>query len=569
MRNRALPWLAAAVLASAPAWMPWASIVSAGWLERALTPAAAEALHFNLKLRAPVLAWLGLTIAAGLAASAWMPTGWPDRCARALRWAGQRTGSWGVIVLVALAAATWAVNRWILGSFMGSADEFSCRFLAECLRRGLWYAPAPPLPEFFEVGHVVVAGDRWVSVYPPGWPLALAAGLELGIADALNPLMSAVALALWVRIGRRLFGSRPAVLGAAIAATTPFFVFTGAAYFSHATALLTTAVFVYAALRRRDAASPAARAGWSVIEALALGYGLATRPLTAAALAGPFVVHRWARIVTGHDRPGRAEAMFALVLALAAGLTAWHNAHVTGSAWVFPAQIGARAEFERLGFSERYTAADASAFLLARLFLLTQWMSAAWLVAYFASWAGRTGRDPYSGLVRVGFPCLAAAYFFYHSWGGNQFGPRYYYEALPMVTLSAADWVCRRWRSGSGRTRRFLLVFVALSFAGNAGLWVRQAVFIGGAYAERRALYDAVESTVRRPALVFVRGPLGRRLPMSRHDVARNHPLLETDVLYANDLGDDNVRLTRLYPDRLPYRAVYDPLTGRVRVSPL
>src|SRR4051812_47622802 len=68
----------------------------------------------------------------------------------------------------------------VLRSFPNSADEYGYLFAAETFLKGrLWNpAPPPPLDLFLEVTHIFAIDGKWVSQYPPGWPVVLA-GLSL------------------------------------------------------------------------------------------------------------------------------------------------------------------------------------------------------------------------------------------------------------------------------------------------------------------------------------------------------------------------------------------------------
>ncbi|MSR78008.1 MAG: hypothetical protein EXS63_07285, partial [Candidatus Omnitrophica bacterium] len=116
--------------------------------------------------------------------------------------------------ILAFLAGTFVVllwiNRLILHSFMGSADEHSCYFLAECFRMGKWWLAPHPLSEFFNVVHVGNRDGKWFSVYPPGWPLLMAFGLKYHFLDSLNPAIIAAALFFFFLTAKKLYGTSTA-----------------------------------------------------------------------------------------------------------------------------------------------------------------------------------------------------------------------------------------------------------------------------------------------------------------------------------------------------------------------
>ena len=158
-----------------------------------------------------------------------------------------------IVALLSLVGILYLVNQYILHSFLSSADEHSCYFLAECLRKGKLYVGIPPLADFFKVVHVGMRDGKWFSVYPLGWPLIWAVGIQYNMADWLNPVMSSLSVYFFYLAGIRLFDRRSVVLGLLICCVNPFFMFTAASYFSHGTCLLCISVFLYAFLRWREA----------------------------------------------------------------------------------------------------------------------------------------------------------------------------------------------------------------------------------------------------------------------------------------------------------------------------
>jgi hypothetical protein len=55
-----------------------------------------------------------------------------------------------------------------------SADEYDYMFQAETFLRGRLWNPLLPGHEFFAFHWIVEKGGKWLSSFPPGWPLLLA-----------------------------------------------------------------------------------------------------------------------------------------------------------------------------------------------------------------------------------------------------------------------------------------------------------------------------------------------------------------------------------------------------------
>lgn len=161
-------------------------------------------------------------------------------------------------------------------------------------------------------------------------------------------------------------------------------------------------------------------------------------------------------------------------------------------------------------------------------------------------------------MTRLAFLVPAGAYFFYYSWGGNQWGPRYYYEGILFLGLTVGAALCASWKAGDIRLRKGIISVLIFSIASNFYLFYKHAEFHSEASSQRKALYVLAEKEIQKPALVFIHGFLGHRLVMDQLDAVRNHPELKSDILYAHDRGDENQKLMAMYPNRQYYRGSYD-----------
>jgi len=542
----------------------------------------------NTFVTADSMVWFGISILLGLLSIFFLPdffvTG-PQPSAFRFPFPGsQSIVSRSLMIalgLSSLVGVLYWINQHILHSFLSSADEHSCYFLAECLRKGRLYVDIPPLADFFKVVHVGMRDGKWFSVYPPGWPLLWALGLQFNVVDWLNPALSALSVFFFFLAGKKLFGRPAALLGLIFMVPTPFFMFTSAAYFSHSTCLLCIGVFLYAFLRWREAYEAGKDpVGWASLCALAVGYGLMTRYLTMAVVAGPFLLYHYLPVFFDWKGWGKGIFPFALkrprlrksdwiavgIISAFMILILCQNYLVTGKAFRAPNKHDK--SWERLGFRKDYTPADGFIYLIARFFYLADWFPPALIALYLVSLLG-VGRTASllqknlfvpSVLFRYTFFFLAIAYFFYYSWGGNQFGPRYYYEVLPFLCLAAADYVVCQWREGSLMRRKFFAGLMIATAISGIFIFAKQTDYVEESSRQRKALYELAEQTIMKPAIVFIHGFLGSRLIFSEDDAIRNSPFLDTKILYAHDLGDRNKELMAAYMQREYYRGTYDPL---------
>jgi hypothetical protein len=554
----------------------------------------------------------------------------------------------GLLSLVGLTCVLYLVNQRILNSFLSSADEHSCYFLAECLRKGKLYVDVPPLADFFKVVHVGMRDGKWFSVYPPGWPLIWAFGLQFNIVDWLNPVISSLAIFFFYLAGIRLFSRWSVICGLILMCLSPFFMFTAASYFSHPTCLLCISIFLYAFFRWREArqsivlgpeggegserrlfvASPqkmtkrklseTSEIFWASVCAFAVGYGLMTRYLTMAAVAGPFLLYHyfpiffewkgrgvgnsWLRslpITFRRPQLRKSDWIAVGIILTFMILILYQNYLVTGKPFRAPNKHDK--SWERLGFRKDYTVMDALFFLIARVFYLMDWFAPTIVALYFLIFfqfskdnavipegifressvvaQSSVSRFPFKEgwddkiklgtLFRLSMVFIAGAYFFYYSWGGNQWGPRYLWEGMPFLCIAVADRIVFMWRNGSLRLRKFLLILVVGSVVVSGVLFVNHADSTAKASSQRRALYDLAENTVQGPAIVFIHGFIGDSLVLSEDDAVRNSPFLDAKIIYAHDLGARNSELKAAYPGRQYFRGTYNGALKRLNLEPI
>lgn len=460
-----------------------------------------------------------------------------------------------LLFLTAIFTGALAINKGVLHSFLSSADEHSCYFLAECLRIKKLWVPSPPLSEFFNVVHVGNRDGKWFSVYPPGWPLLWAAGLSLKAVDYLNPLMATLALVFFFLAAKKVFTEEAARIGIALVSLTPFFIFNSASYFSHPTSLLMVSIFLFAYVKYGQAASEKERSLWAVLAAAAVGYGLMTRYLTLTAVSAPFLFYE-ARRRFKAKAWRKSDTLFLAVLGLFIALILYQNWAVTGKPFKAPNKYDK--SWERLGFRGDYTPLDGFLFILSRFFYLMDWFPPILLFLFFRAFFLKRGPNPLEQLFRWGFFYPVIAYFFYYSWGGGQYGPRYYYEGFPFFGLVLGQGIVTGWKGGNVALKKFILGALLASFVSNGYLFYKQAEYFGEVSSERKSLYELAEKTIKNKAIVFIHGYLGKRLILTEEDAVRNPPLLNTKILYAHDLGDRNKELMALYPGRDYYQGSYD-----------
>jgi 4-amino-4-deoxy-L-arabinose transferase-like glycosyltransferase len=205
-------------------------------------------------------------------------------------------------------------------------DEISYVFQAEIFHSGRLTVPSPCPPRAFDFTHVINNG-RWYGMYPPGFPLLLAAGMAVGTPWIVNPLLAALFIVAVYFLGLELYDRRTGTIAAVLAALSPWALIMSSTLMSHPAGLFFLTVFMlffFRSLRRPSFAG-------GLLAGAALGLAFLVRPYSALFLALPFALVYLERLAR---EPKRFRAAFAgLVLAGLACLAAYlvYNQLTNGS----------------------------------------------------------------------------------------------------------------------------------------------------------------------------------------------------------------------------------------------
>jgi len=457
-----------------------------------------------------------------------------------------------------VAAALVAINQLVLLDFPNSGDEYAYLYQASTMAAGrLWNAPIGPA-DVFVFNYIVQEPGRVFGSFPAGWPLALAAGLAAGLPPwLLNPVFGALTLGLVWQLGSRLYGPRAGVSAAAIVAASPFFLFNAASYFSHtfSGAMLLGAACLAARDDRRQPWVPLA-AG------LLIGWAVTARYFTGVVCAVPIAY--WLL------RPGaprlRTAALFALGGLPWVVLLAWYNTQLSGSPW----HLTTRPLTYSLWFADNFALRGAD-MLATHVLRHLGWTPPALLVAYLVCLRSAP-REARRGLFDWMLVLLAGCLYFYVERGGNQYGPRFHYEAIPFMAVFVAGSLFSGPRlDGRPRRDRVLFGLLAASLAAMPVSFAAHAAIEHRVIRERTDPYAAVAAAGFDRALVLIEGRVGSVRSMAGYDLTRNGiDAAGRPVLYGLHLDvASSCAAAAQFPDRPPqvYRWVRDQARGEL--SPL
>jgi 4-amino-4-deoxy-L-arabinose transferase-like glycosyltransferase len=480
---------------------------------------------------------------------------------------GQIVAAAGAVVLAVMATA---LSLWMAGTVLERLphlpDETVQLLQASWFSEGRLVQAASAIQDHLDIPFTYVSEGRWISHYPPGWPLLLAVGLEVRASWVLAPLLGGLYVLLIWRLGRELFDGPTGIIAAALAALSPMSRIVFGSHLSHAgsSTAIVLALLLLAVAHRR---------GWPVLAAgggLGLALALAMRPLTAVAVAVPAAIF----LVDDLRRAERSPRGVGVLLGAALGGLAgtlpllWTNLVVTGHPLHLPYTLarGTMYGLANLPFGLR----NLDAILASTVPALYGWgwgSSWVWLFqalplafAWIPFLLRRAGR---SEVLLLGIvACLAAAHLGTRAHGLHGYGPRYLFDAFFAIFLLTARGVMELGRIGADRREavRDRAPRILASGAAAAVLLAALCVPAACALPGRLRLYhgyngvDAsleraiAEAGLERALIVFVGEDWQDWAMASRHMTGQ----LGGDLVFARSL-DDNTTLWASYPDRPVY----------------
>jgi len=479
-----------------------------------------------------------------------------------------------IISLSAMAVAA-IIAKSLLGCIPHVQDSVAYLFQAKVFSQGRLYAPSPSLPEFFEHEFVVVRNGMWFGKYPPGHPLILAIGVLSGTPWLMGPILGGLSLLLIFWAGREIYSAKVGLLAIFLGLFSPFFLFLAGSFMAHISCMFFVSLFLLCYVKTTKGAHWA----WPLIGGFAIGFAFINRQLTALSIAVPFILYALFLLFSDFRRHLPRYSLMILGALLPVIFLLWYNWVLTGHPLTNTYELWW--DFDRIGFGAEigmgapHTPAKGLTnawhnltTLSVHLFGWPSYLTLAFLLVPFATL--RASRWDY--LLLGGFLALVGGYVFYWT-DGIMYGPRYYYEALPMLLLlSARGLAALVGLAGDLATSRIgqrlappwsyrtigwgLVAFLVVALISHnlvhylPGQW--------SAYKDYNYISaDSVEAVKRaglRNALVFVEHEPGWQWWKYGCVFSSNSPFLDSDVIYARDLGEKNYELIKLFPERGYYR---------------
>lgn len=459
----------------------------------------------------------------------------------------QRLGLHAVWAFVALSTILFiVVARWVLDAFPNSGDEIAYVMQGQTYAEWRLWADPPPLAEAFRQFRFFDIGDKWVSQYPPGWPMVLAPAIALGLpAWIVNPMIGAATLVVFFILARRYVSRESAWIGLLLLGTSSFFILNSSSYFSHSVAAFYGIVFALFGSRYLAKGEI-----WSaLVVGACIGLMGLTRPLNAGIFAAPFAV---SLMLT----PGRRGGLFWFGLGGAPFLVALlaFNVVVHGGLLLTelngPGAVGAGGALP-LGAPTP----DTIRMTWLHFVQLYSWTSPVLFFGVFVAFVAAFRQRRLDFLDWI-MPTTIVSILFFNNDGGNQYGPRYYFEAWPfaiLTMLKVIDPILFGVERGAPRSTWVSAALVA-SLLFEVGYLPVRLEREHRVIAEREDVYSQTERARLDNAIVIIASSVGIIRPLLPEDFIRNGLRVgEQRVIYALDLGARNASLRSHFPGRSLY----------------
>ncbi len=452
----------------------------------------------------------------------------------------------------------------VLQQFPNSGDEYAYLFQAHTFASGRLWNELPPLERFFTLNWIVEKDGKWVSLYPLGWPGLLTLGGLLGFPEwMVNPILASLSILVLILLAQRCEGTTVALVAALMLATTPFFLFNAASYFTHLPISLAALVLAYFCVRFC--------ASGKAIDALLMGGALGVigviRYYSSILFFGSLLIFFLC------TRPPKRLRMFLWICCGAAPfliILLLYNHAITGHALQNTMQWGfAKLHIASIGsLANMAFLQNAAKKIVENIRELAMFSSFFLLILYglfFSVKASQRSLQFYDFF----FIAFVLGYALFPFDAGNQYGPRYYYDAFPFLILtvvSGAHHIISSTRAHTARhmTVHALIITVILSLCSLPFV----SLYTYKVIDERRDLFKLVETQGIRNAVIVVSNGTGVLWPMDSSDLVRNGISIDGEVIFAHDLGQENCKLQALFPERHFWVYKREPHTVQGRLEP-
>ncbi len=452
------------------------------------------------------------------------------------------------------------VARLVFLDYPLTPDEYAYLYQARILARGEWTLPAHPLHAFFRCAFIAEHEGRLFSIMPVGWSLMLVPGILLGIPWVISPLCTALGVVLTYQVGRSVYGHRTGLLAATLMTVSPFVVFHSGTYLPHQANLVAFMAFLLLFIRLERGET---RTNAYVLLGCITAAIPAIHQLELSMLLPFFLVFAF-RFLKGSVYPRHKLILSGVIcLVMFFSFTGWHHNTVTGSPTQVPFKVYVDddnflsenfVKMRPVGIHSLFTLKQRVAWTINRVLALNYSLFP--LAPIFMLLAPILhGRRRWDFLLLGSAVSLWIGYMFYNSWGGVQFGPRYYFPTVGIAYLLIAEAFLRLASRFKAPLRSGLALLVVLTYVYSVGLSAVLVRFVPDVVRHMRIIQDAGahlgERGIHDSVILLVPSESDPQVDSeSIYLRTRNDLDFDDDNLVAVDMGGKNDELMAFYPDR-------------------
>ena len=460
-------------------------------------------------------------------------------------------------------------------------DEIDNLFQAKIFKSARLYVPSPCAKEFFDFPHMINNG-KWYSQYTPGYPFLLLLGLFVQAPWLINPLLAALSIILFYFLGKEIFNSKVGILASVLGAVSIWFLVMSSTMMSHTSSLFFTSFFLLFVFRSLK--NPSITNG--LFAGLGFGMAFLIRPYNAVLLSFPFLLYYAVRIIRDPKKRLKNAAAFVLITLVFISVLLSYNQMTNGH----PLRMGylvSYGEEHSLGFGRTgYTGIPHTLFLGsvkigASLGALNNylfgWPFSSFLALLPLLWIAKASKENRKKdmLLAAGFFSMVVGLYFY--WGTHVFiGARMFFEVIPILLLLSAHGITELPALVSRKfgklnqlmakkiTIGVLIILIAYAFFIRfpAWIWPSDTEWQYKGFANNFAgvtpkIHHTLNSIPLERALIIMKllyhpfeyFPNGWWSSGFLHD----DPFLKGNIIYANDKGENNIKLWQCFPEREIY----------------
>jgi hypothetical protein len=372
--------------------------------------------------------------------------------------------------VLASAALSFALSLYFAYAVLGGTPHIPDSAVyykqAILLAKGALSFPPPELSplELFIPNGAVATPSGYTFHYNHFWPALLSVALKLNVAPALNPIFSALSVILLYFVARRFYDTPSAVVAAILSALSPFVIIMSGDFMTHTATYFLIVASLLLTLSYLN--NPRWLVGISC--GLTWGYALAIRPLSVSTIAAACAAYM---VATSPQRAlVRMSVAPILGLAAIASLYFVDNWLITGNPLISPytAFHGVSVAPRNLAFGCNWMESTLG-FLPQILFapplgLLVLSLSALTLIVE------RSRKEVFLFSI---LPLVVVAHCFYSSHGLHGYGPRFLFESLFAVFITAGRGAQLLWERASNAVRVLLIPVALLLIAYNVTALVK------------------------------------------------------------------------------------------------